>query len=239
MEGTTRGRQREPVRYRRGVHETTVGLDGFFDDEDAAAAAAAAAAAPPSREEFRAPAWLQAPDDELPARLLHDTVIARTDAAVVVLREVRVFSIGFEVHVDWFLRRGAEEPWEWHRLAESVSRGGWVRDPTERETTLRFGLALPDGRKVQRVDLPPAMPMHDEREAPTAMPRHGGGGGGDRTFTGSNGLWVWSPDPLLGELTLVTEWTQAGIAATAIGLDGDEIADATRRVRLIWESPAA
>ena len=58
-------RRRAPVRYRRGVHVTTVGLGGFFDDEDAAAAAAAvAAAADPPYEEFRPPAWLQAPDDE-------------------------------------------------------------------------------------------------------------------------------------------------------------------------------
>ena len=113
---TSRAGNGESVRYRRGVQVTTMGPDGFFDDEDAAAAN------PTAQEEFRPPAWMQAPDDELPARLLRDTVITRTDAAVVLLREVRVFSVGFEVHVDWFLRRRTEDPWEWQRIAESAAR---------------------------------------------------------------------------------------------------------------------
>jgi hypothetical protein len=215
------------------VQVTTTGPDGFFDDEDAAAAN------PPAHEEFRPPAWMQAPDDELPARLLRDTVIVRTDAAVVLLREVRVFSMGFEVHVDWFLRRRTEDPWEWQRIAESATRGGWGRGPNERDTSLRFGLALPDGRKVRPVELSRAMPGGEEPAPPTTMPRHGGGGGGERSFTGSNGLWVWAPDSLPGELTLVTEWAQAGIPVTAISLDGDEIAHAVGAVRSLWEDPDA
>jgi hypothetical protein len=211
------------------VHATTMGPDGFFDDEDAAAARH------PSPEESRAPAWMQAPDDELPARLLLDSVIARKDAAVLVLREVRVFSAGFEVHVDWFLRRRSEDAWEWQRLAESATRGAWGRSPNERDASLRFGLASADGKKVRSVDVTLAMPGGEAPEPPTTMQRHGGGGGGERSFTGSSGLWVWAPDRLRGQLTFVTEWAQVGIPATAVSLDGDEIADAAGRVRPLWE----
>jgi len=41
-----------------------MGPDGFFDDEDAAVAEH------PMPEEFRAPVWMQALDDELPTGLL-------------------------------------------------------------------------------------------------------------------------------------------------------------------------
>lgn len=209
------------------------GPDGFFDDEDAAAAKH------PTHEELRPPAWIQAPDDELPARLLHDTVIARTDAAAVVLREVRVFGVGFEVNVDWFLRRRTEEAWEWQRLAESAARGGWGRSPSERDTSLRFGLASADGGKLRMVDVALAMPGAEAPVPPTAMQRHGGGGGGERSFAGSSGLWIWAPDRLRGELTFVTEWAQVGIPVTAVMLDGDEIAGAVSRVRPLWDGPAA
>jgi len=213
------------------MHVTSTNADGFFDDDDAAAANR------PEPEEFRAPAWMQAPDDELPARLLHDRVLARTDGAVVLLREIRVFSVGFEVQVEWFLRRREEALWEWRRLTESTMGGPWhgAREPGGRDTSLRFGLARPDGRKVPVADFSLAMPGAAEPEPPTVTQRHGGGGGGDRTCTGSQGLWVWAPDPLGGELTLVTEWAQLGIPVTATTLDGDAIGSAVDRVRPLWD----
>lgn len=209
---------------------TTNGHDGFFDDEDAAAAASDYA----TSDEYRPPAWMQAPDDELPVRLLHDRVIARTDAALVLLREVQVFSVGFEVHVDWFLRRRTEGRWEWQMIAESATRGRWGDGPSERGTSLRFGLALSDGRKARPANPSFAMPGSEALEPPTATQRHGSGGGSERSFTGSSGLWVWAPDPLRGELALVTEWAQAGIPVTAVPLDGDEIARAVDAVRPLW-----
>lgn len=213
------------------MHVTSVDPGGFFDDDDAAAANR------PEPEELRPPAWMQAPDDELPAHLLHDTVLARTDAAVVLLREIRVFSLGFEVHVEWFLRRREEALWEWRQLTESAMGGPWhgAREPGGRDTGLRFGLAQPDGRKVPVADFSLAMPGAAQPEPPTVTRRRGGGGGGDRTCTGSHGLWVWAPHPMRGDLTLVTEWAQLGIPITAATLDGDAIASAVDRVRPIWD----
>ncbi|WP_448808158.1 hypothetical protein [Agromyces bauzanensis] len=218
------------------MHVTSTHAGGFFDDEDAAAANR------PTPEEFRPPAWMQAPDDELPERLLRDTVIARTEAAVVLLREVRVFSVGFEVHVEWFLRRRDGDHREWQQRTESAMRGPWrggPGGPGERDTGLRFGLALADGRKVRAADLSLAMPGGTTPEPPTIMSRHGGGSGGDRTATGSAGIWVWAPDTPHGELTLVTEWAAAAIPITTTTLDGDEIADAVGRVRPLWDEPEA
>lgn len=225
--------------YRRRMHIVSMGANGFFDDEDAAAATR------PAPEEFRPPAWMRAPADELPTRLLHDEVIARTATAVVLLREVRVFSVGFEVHVEWFLRRRDEDQWEWRRLAESAMSGGPWRvgaggtdGSGGRDTGLRFGIALPDGRKVRLADVSLAMPGAEAPEPPTAMPSGGNSGGGDRTQGGSQTVWVWAPDPLRGELALVTEWTAAGIGTTASPLDGDAIADAVGRVRPLWDASA-
>ncbi|MEV1128463.1 hypothetical protein [Agromyces sp. NPDC049794] len=211
----------------------STGPGGFFDEDDAAAANR------PEPEAFRPPAWMQAPDDELSARLLHDRVLARTEAAVVLLREVCVFSVGFEVHVEWFLRRGKEDVWAWRQLTESAMGGPWHGAGAGfggRNTSLRFGLALPDGGKVPVADFSLATPGAAEPEPPTVMPRHGGGGGGDRTCTGSQGLWVWAPEPLRGELTLVTEWAQLGIPVTTTTLDGGAIAGASRRVRPLWDT---
>ncbi|MCD2440692.1 hypothetical protein LQ757_00215 [Agromyces sp. SYSU K20354] len=209
--------------------QVTWSSSGFFDDEDAAATAR------PEPEEFRAPAWMQAPDDELPVRLLLDRVIARNDAAAVVLREVRAFSVGFEVHLDWVLRRRGEDAWEWRRLAESATAGGWSREPEGGDSSLRFGLGLADGSKVRKAEFGFAMPGGGSPEPPTAMPRHGGSSGGDRSVSGSTGLWVWSPEPLRGELRLVLEWTQVGIPICSVPLDGDAIAGATLGVRPLWD----
>lgn len=214
------------------MHVTSTHADGFFDDEDAAAANR------PAPEEFRPPAWMQAPDDELPVRLLHDEVIARTDTAVVLLREVRVFSAGFEVIVEWFLRRRGEDHWQWQQRTESAMRGPWrsgAGGSAERDTGLRFGLALPDGRKVRVADVSLVMPGGAVPEPPTIMARHGGGNGGESAAGGSAGAWVWAPEPSRGELTLVTEWAAAGIPITTSMLDGDAIADAAGQVRPLWE----
>lgn len=211
------------------MHVATPGSGGFFDDEDAAAAQR------PAAEELR-PAWVAAPDNELPARIVHDLVIARTDAAVIVLTEVRAFSNGFEVLVDWFLRRLADDAWEWQRLTESAIRGGWMHRPADRAAGLRFGIAH-DGRKLPPVDVELALSGRDARAPapPTTMPKFGGAGGGDRLHTGSGGLWVWTPNPLRGPIELVTEWLLAGIPQTAIQLDGDDIAEAVAGVRPLWE----
>ena len=210
----------------------SLGLERFFDEEDAAAATQRQAP-----EEFKPPAWMQAPGDELPVRLLHDVVIAATDAAVLVLREVRVFSFGFEVLVDWFVRRRTDDLWEWQQLAESATRGGWDRlGPGRRDTGLRFGLALPDGRKLQHIGAVLGMGGSASPEPPTLMPRHGGGGGGPDLASGSHGIWVWSPEPIHGALTFVTEWAQLDIPVTGAVLDGDEIAAARSGVRLLWGS---
>jgi len=207
------------------------GLEGFFDEEDAAATQRQAP------EEFKPPAWMQAPADELPVRLLHDVVIAETDAAVLVLREVRVFSFGFEVLVDWFVRRRGDDLSEWQQLAESAARGGWGHfGYGQREAGLRFGLALPDGRKLQPVDLALGMQDAAAMEPPTLVPRPGGGGGGQDFQSGSHGIWVWSPEPMHGALTFVTEWAQLDIPVTGAVLDGDEIAAARSGVRRLWGS---
>ena len=181
---------------------TTAELSRVSDDEDAALEQH------PEPEPFRPPARAEAPDDELPARLVQDAVIVRTDAAVVLLREVRVFSTGFELVLDWTLRR-----------------------------PLRFGLALPDGSKVTAPAPSFAMPTA-QPEPPTAVTRQRGGGGSDRVATGSLRLWVWAPGGLRGELALVAEWTALGIAATAVALDGDAITDAAALVRPLWPAPA-
>jgi hypothetical protein len=205
------------------------GLEGFFDEEDAAATQRQAP------EEFKPPAWMQAPADELPVRLLHDVAIAETDAAVLVLREVRVFSIGFEVLVDWFMRRRTDDLWEWQQLTESATRGGWSRfGPGRRDTGLRFGLALPDGQKLRPVGVALGMVGSASPEPPTLMPRDGGGGGGPDLVSGSHGIWVWSPEPIHGALTFVTEWAQLDIPVTGAVLDGGEIAVARSGVRPLW-----
>lgn len=178
---------------------------------------------------------MQAPDDELPARILHDVIVARTDAAVLVLREVRVFSIGFEVLVDWFLRQRISDAWEWQRLTESAVRMAWMHRTADAAAGLRFGIAH-DGRKLPPVDVRLALSGGEAGapEPPTSMPKSGGSSGGERLHTGSGGLWIWAPSPLRGSLELVIEWSLAGISQTAIRLDGDAIADVAPGVRPLW-----
>ena len=86
------------------------------------------------------------------------------------------------------------------------------------------------------MDLGLASSGGESPEPPTAMRRHGGGGGGDRSVSGSDGLWVWSPEPLGGDLRFVVEWAQVGIPIGEVTLDGVAIADAATGVRSLWDT---
>ncbi|MET4158307.1 hypothetical protein [Agromyces sp. PvR057] len=207
----------------------TPGPIGFFDDEDAAARRNSVPAA------ARAPDWMNAPEDELPARIILDEFIARTNAAALVLREVRVYSTGFEVVVDWALRRTDEEA-KWHQLVDSATRSvGWIRQPEGGDTSLRFGITPTHGTKLPLAgDVIANEGGPESVRPPTVMPRRAGGHGNDYRFTGSGGLWVWAPETMRGELTFVAEWAQADIHAADVVLDGDAIADAANRARRFW-----
>lgn len=212
------------------MQPTTPGPIGFFDDEDAAARRRSVPAA------ARAPEWMTAPEDELPARIIFDQFIARTDAAALVLREVQVYSTGFEVVVDWALRR-TDEGANWHRLVDSATRAvGWIRQPEGSDTSLRFGIAMTDGTKLPLAgDVIAEAGGPESVRPPTAMPRRAGGHGNDYRFTGSSGLWVWAPEHMRGELTFVAEWKQADLLGASAVLDGDAIADAANRASRFWD----
>ncbi|QAY72473.1 hypothetical protein ET445_03080 [Agromyces protaetiae] len=207
---------------------------GFFDEEDAERRRRAIEEAEP----YRVPQWGQAPEDEVPGRVLLDRTIARSERATLVLREIGVYSTGFEVVVDWVLRRRDESVSEWQRRAHGRAAffGG------EEGGGPRFGIVGPGGEKVpavgfgtMRAAYGPDSDPNDAPTPPTAMPRHGGGGGSDRLYRLTGGLWVWWPEFPGGECRLVSEWRDEEFEASAVPLDGDAIVAARAAVRPLWE----
>jgi hypothetical protein len=69
----------------------------------------------------------------------------------------------------------------------------------------------------------------------------GGGSGGDDELAGSGTVWLW-PLPPAGELRLVVQWTQFGLAETSVMLDGGALRDAAAGVQRFFteeDTPAS
>lgn len=167
---------------------------GFFDVERPEP--------PPEPEVPPMPPWIQSPRDELPGRVVLDEVLFRDERAVLVLRELRRFSIGVEIRLGWMARSAGMPPHEWEALMQSVM--GW-HGPPDDERTLRVGVRLPGGEPLLPLQLITAWHDPPAVEPPTLTANHGGSGGGPDSYEGRHTAWLWWPERPEGDLELVVE----------------------------------
>ncbi|OMH34815.1 hypothetical protein [Tersicoccus sp. Bi-70] len=182
------------------------------------------------------PAWWGPPDDEIPVAWAHPAVLGVSDHVAVALLGADVFRSGIDLRIERRLRR------------HSMSRGDWARHREaflgrESEDTpgrLRYGVVLSNGQRV--LDGAHHGPTEDPFTEPrsSVLIRSGGGGGGDdRSYSTTEGLWLW-PLPPQGPLDLVFQWPDLGLPEAHVRLDGTAIVALSGRATCMWpDRPAA
>jgi len=99
---------------------------------------------------------------------------------------------------------------------------------------LRYGVELADGERVF------AEPFFSPSAGPTESQRHvlsrlgGGGGGGGRTYSLTDGLWLW-PLPPAGPIVLVVQWPAVGIGEHRVTIDAAQIDALAEQAHPLWE----
>ncbi|MGN8131696.1 hypothetical protein [Paenarthrobacter sp. 22069] len=182
------------------------------------------------------PPWAAAPAYELPAVVQIGTFLSRTPEIVVAVKSADVYSTGCVFGVSWLIRRGSQSDEDWADLQHLFFQPGrGIRRGTGRQTGLMFGVQFPDGSKASTGALGPQVFMDREQqpEPPTLALNNSGGGGGEDELAGTGTLWLW-PLPPAGDLRLVAQWTDFGLAETSIMLDGGRLRDASSDAQQYW-----
>ena len=171
---------------------------GFFDD-------------PPARDERfapdprRQPDWIGPPENMAGGTLELDLVLANTGRVAAVLQGAIAYPTGVELRLGLFRRPD----------------GAMRFEPFERA---RFGIGLPDGRKL--TDLR----WEEDPEATARLVQRGGGGGG---LTWDQDYWLW-PLPPEGTLQIAFAWPDEGIDETVVEIDAGPIRAAAARAVELW-----
>lgn len=181
------------------------------------------------------PVWAGAPQYELPAVLHVGQFLHQSPTMVMAIKSVDVFSTGCSFDVSWTIRRGEQTDAEWADLNDVFFRSGpGAGRGSGAASMLLFGAAFPDGSKASTGAHPHGIFEGTEQPAPPVLLfRSGGGNGGDDEFAGSGTLWLW-PLPPAGELRLVAQWKDFGLAECSIVLDGAQLRDGTSGVQSFW-----
>ena len=169
------------------------------------------------------PEWVGPRDNVLGVAVPLELLVARSEDAAVVVRNVVAYPNGVNFVLD-VRRRSAsmmDDPLGMH--------AGFRAVPEERENALRFSVGFADGSKAT-VDGRPHWPDGDNVRGPVLMSR-GGGGGGTRW---EMGYWLW-PLPPDGPLAFVAEWPAEGIAETRVEIDGGLLREAGGRAEKLWD----
>ena len=188
------------------------------------------------------PAWAGAPRHELPAVVHLGRFLHLSPAFVMAVESVKVYSTGCVFELSWKLRRQDESDEQWHELNASFfsqPHARWAK-PDMPLAALLCGVEFPDGAKASTgamLDRPHPAPNAPQPEPPVLLFQGRGGGGGDDEMSGTGTLWLW-PLPPAGNLRLVAQWTDMGMAESSIILDGIQLRDAAAGAREYWRDEA-
>ncbi len=178
------------------------------------------------------PPWLRAPDNVLGGVVPVQLLLARSERAAVIIRDVLAYSSGCALDLV-ALRR---EPVEPRRLGGPhmfpfEPRYGWGRELPE--DYLRFGVEFSDGSKATNLEGPFGGfdPAEMESEPTGPVLASGGGGGSDRVWHAD--YWVW-PLPPPGPFAFVCEWPSERIELTRVEIDAALVRDAASRAEFLW-----
>ena len=204
----------------------------FFDDLPA----------PPERPrqpKFVPPPWAGPPADELPAVVPLGRFLQRTPRMVMAVKSVEVYSTGCVLELVWTIRRGTESDAGWGAVSERCfNRPSFRHGLQGGGGGFRLGLAYPDGGKATADEWPHwGIEGADPGPGPVLTTAGGGGGSGsDDEVNSSMKFWLW-PLPPPGELRIVAQWADIGMAQESIVVSGEELASAAERVQPYWHTP--
>jgi hypothetical protein len=158
---------------------------------------------------------IQPPENEIPAALPQNLLLARTDEVAVALLGLQVHSTGVTFELTVRVRPSARAELG-HRLQELV----WDRG----RGTARFllGVELADGRRGSSVP---------GRSSEDVFFHSRGGSGGDSSISQR---WWLSPLPPEGPVRVVVRCPELRLAETAVELDGTAIRQAAEQVVELW-----
>jgi hypothetical protein len=149
-------------------------------------------------------------------------VIARSDRAVVAVRQVLAFPVGVQVDV------------EAHGRGPSLRGASAARTDPASDGGLRFRLRFSDGREAAQDD---DAGLRGGR-GPTLM-----ASGTEESYGGPHNredirlsLWAW-PLPAPGPLILTCTWSRLGLLDASLVLDGAAVLAAARDAEPFWPVP--
>jgi hypothetical protein len=199
---------------------TGVGAEtGLFADQRAARLLAMHAYWPqgegPDEEWFRR---MSPPENEVPASLPMDRLLARTDDVAVALHGLAVYSTGLVFHLAVRVRPAAAQRVKLERVL-------WAHWQMEREgEPFLVGIELADGRRATSLQMP-------EPHSDVVFTNWGSSSSGSN---GADQTWWLSPLPPEGPLRVVVRCASIGIAETSTELDATAIRRAAADVVTLW-----
>lgn len=185
----------------------------------------------PDMTEYAMPPWFGAPRNWLPGIAPIQSVVARSDDAVVMIAAVSAYPTGFGFRLISRVRQQGQSfehdamipPWQM----------GQQGDGTLPDGLLRFAFIFADGSSASSISGPEMWnPTGGEPAGPVLMQGGGGGGGGDYAWD----YWCW-PLPPAGVIRVVCEWPKHGFARVVTELDADAIRVAAGQAEQLWPDP--
>ena len=162
---------------------------------------------------------MRPPENEIPAAVPLNTVLARTRDVALALLDVQVYSTGLSLTLA--LRARTPPPGTERGLGEILF------GPERRRAPLLLGLEFADGRRVTSAG--PGFPPPEAEDGVVFHP--GSGSGGELAADQS---WWLSPLPPPGPLRVVVRCDALGIAETSTVVDGGALAAAAGGVVELW-----
>jgi hypothetical protein len=182
-------------------------------------------------EQHERPPWIGPPEDELGICALHAIVLGRSEAAVVALRHVTVYSTGLSLDVV-AVARGLARPDTSRLFGEQHLHPG--DEPTDR--FLRIGIEDANGGRASNLGFRPLSRPEDHPNGPFLTPT---GASGGSAIAGRALLefryWIW-PIPPAGVFSVFAEWPAFDVELSRAELDADAIADAGHRFVRLWDT---
>ena len=180
-----------------------------------------------------ATAWQRPPGDILGQPVPIQQFVARTDQAVVALRDVIAFPEGCSFSLHMVIRRGSLDEPAWKALLGSHTEADPFTTPFGDD--LKFGVRFPGGSKATTVGNAFRGWSHptDRPQPPMLVDVGGESSSSDRSYQGDRRLWLWPlppPDPF----EFVLGWRSLGIDTTSVMLDGSAIVRAAQQARPYW-----
>ena len=180
-------------------------------------------------EQYIRPSWVGPPHAELGRAVDLASILGRSERGVVALSYAIAYSNGVDLRL--LLRATGLSRREAAGFFHEQHMARFEPDEDPPASFLRFGIELPDGRRVSNLENPHLRPhaYEEEPDGPT-LTTHGGSGGqsGPTAVETHPAYWLW-PLPGEGTMRISCEWPIAGIPFTTVELETASLREAAAR----------